>query len=217
MAWEDEFPDEIGTYSATYVPAEVCEAMLGSLQLGVFLHLDVEPDPLRIWLGFNDIPAGIDSVDPDDAIYLGGGRLINVPTFEVLINGQADDVEISMNGIDPKEGQRVVANMPDVRGKEVRIGIAPLDKYHQPISAIIPLWSGQAARPRDAMPPVKGPSAQRTMNLSIAAIGGHWMRSRPSQRTWSDPHWKIDNPTDDFCKNTSKYNRGYAPVWPNYG
>lgn len=201
-------------YTVNYVPAEVIETMRGSHTLGIFLRLDSDPS-LHVWMGVNDIPAGFDSIDETGVVYLGGGRLIQVPTLEVLINGQADSVEFGISGIDPVTAQRVMNQMPDVRGKDVHIGITTLDQYYQPMGPIIPLWLGQASHVVDGIPPVTG-NEPRTMNLSLAVLSGNGTRSRPALSMWSSAHQKALYPTDKFCDGTARLARGVAPAWPNY-
>jgi hypothetical protein len=73
--------------------------MRGSHTLGIFLQIDCDP-ALRVWMGVNDIPVGFDSITGNGIVFLGGGRLLNVPTLEVLVNGQADSVEFGLSGVD---------------------------------------------------------------------------------------------------------------------
>ncbi len=201
-------------YTLEYVPTAVIDAMRGGHVLGIFLRIDYSP-PLHVWMGVNDIPAGIDSIDEDNTVYLGGGRLLNVPTLEVLVNGQADSVEFGIAGIDPATGQRVIDQMPDIRGCDVHIGFTTLDQYYQPMSAIVPIWLGTASHVTDAMEPVTGTSG-RSMNLSMAVLSGNGTRSRPSLSMWSSSHQKALYPTDKFCDDTARLARGVAPAWPNY-
>lgn len=201
-------------YSVEYVPAAVIEAMRGSHILGIFLRINTNP-ALHIWMGVNDIPVGFDSIDGDGTVYLGGGRLVQVPTLEVLINGQADSVEFGISGIDPATAHRVIDQLPDVRGCDVHIGITTLDQYYQPMSAIIPLWLGTASHTVDGIQPVTGIEA-RTMNLSLAVLSGNGTRSRPALSMWSSSHQKALYPTDKFCDGTARLARGVAPAWPNY-
>lgn len=201
-------------YSVEYVPAAVIEAMRGSHILGIFLRINTDP-ALHIWMGVNDIPASFDSIDPDGTVFLGGGRLLQVPTLEVLINGQADSVEFGISGIDPATAQRVIDQLPDVRGCDVHIGITTLDKYYQPMSAIIPLWLGTASHTIDGIQPVTG-NETRTMNLSLAVLSGNGTRSRPALSMWSSAHQKALYQTDKFCDGTARLARGVAPAWPNY-
>lgn len=210
MAWTDY----IGSYSLTYVPQAVLDDMGTSHQLGIFFRLDTDPG-LHIWVGVNDIPAGFDSIDEDGSVYLGGGRLLNVPTLEVLVNGQSGSVEFGLSGIDPSSAQKVIDNLPDVRGKELKIGITTLDQYYQPTSKIISLWTGTASHPNESSPAVSGTESPTT-TLSLAVVSGTNTRSRASQVLWSAAHQKALYPTDLFCDGTARLARGVAPAWPNY-
>ncbi len=121
----------------------------------------------------------------------------------------------SIAGIDPATGQRVIDQMPDIRGCDVHIGFTTLDQYYQPMSAIVPIWLGTASHVTDAMEPVTGTSG-RSMNLSMAVLSGNGTRSRPSLSMWSSSHQKALYPTDKFCDDTARLARGVAPAWPNY-
>ncbi len=201
-------------YTLQYVPPDIIDAMRGSHTLGIFLRIDCDP-ALHVWMGVNDIPAGIDSVDGDGTVYLGGGRLLNVPTLEGLINGQADSVEFGMAGIDPATAQRVIDQMPEIRGCDVHVGIMTLDAYYQPMGPIVALWLGVASHITDGISPVTG-NATRSMTLSMAVLSGNGTRSRPSLSMWSSSHQKALYPTDLFCDGTGRLARGVAPAWPNY-
>ncbi|MCF6120905.1 hypothetical protein L2449_29190 [Mesorhizobium muleiense] len=188
--------------------------MAGSHILGIFFRLETDPG-LHIWAGVNDIPAGFDSIDPDGTVYLGGGRLLNIPTLEVLVNGQSSSVEFGIAGIDPSTAQKVVDTMPDVRGKDLKIGFTTLDQYYQPMSSIVALWTGTASHPTESSPPVTGGEDKKT-NLSLAVVSGTNTRSRSAQVTWTPAHQKALYPTDEFCSGVARLGRGVAPPWPDY-
>ncbi|TIP70588.1 MAG: hypothetical protein E5X53_26355 [Mesorhizobium sp.] len=210
MAWQDL----IGSYSVEYVPQAVLDAMATSHTLGIFFRLETDPG-LHIWAGVNDIPAGFDSIDPDGTVYLGGGRLLNIPTLEVLVNGQSSSVEFGISGIDPATAQKVVDTMPDVRGKDLKIGFTTLDEYYQPMSSIVALWTGTASHPTESSPPVTGGEDKKT-TLSLAVVSGTNTRSRASQVLWTPAHQKALYPTDEFCSGVARLGRGVAPAWPDY-
>jgi hypothetical protein len=197
-----------------WIPPDVAAALSGSHQLGVFVHVATDP-PLRVWLGINDIPLRIESVDPGGAIYQGAGTLVGVPTLETLVNGTADSVEISISGVDPATGAAMIASIPPVRGAAVYVGITTLDDYYQPMSQIIPLWRGTASHAVEAMPTVSG-AENRTMTLSLVVAAGEQTRSRPSRALWSSAHQEALSSGDRFCDNTARLARGVQPVWPNY-
>jgi hypothetical protein len=196
-----------------YVPENVIEEMRGSHQPAIFMRVDTMP-PLHLRLGGKDIPIGIDAVDADGTVYL-GCRLLGMPTLEILINGTADSVEFSLPGIDQDTAQHAIASIPEVRGALVQVGITTLDKYYQPMSAIIPLWNGTASHLRRASPPVQS-NQDRTVTLGLVVASGEDGRSRGTQVLWSHAHQVAEYPGDDFFKNMQRLARGVYAVWPNF-
>lgn len=214
MSWMDTYADQIGSWTLDYVPADVIEAMGQSHMLGIFFRLDSDP-ALHICMGINDIPVGIDGVDEDGTVYLGAGRLNGVPTLEVLVNGQADSVEFALSGIDPADAAPIIDELPEVRGKRVHLSITTLDDYYQPISTLIPIWTGIASHTSDGSEPA-GPTENPVMSVSLAVVTGNGTRSRPSGVLWSAAHHRALYPTDAFCDGTARLARGVAPAWPDY-
>jgi hypothetical protein len=164
-------------------------------------------------MGVNDIPVGFDSIDPNGTVYLGGGRLIGVPTLEVLVNGTADSVEFTISGIDPSTGQKMLESIPAVRGCAVHMGLTTLDQYYQPMSDIIPVWMGSASHLGEASQIVTGTQSP-SLTLSLSVVSGEPTRSRPARSLWSSAHQKAISPTDKFCDQTARLARGVQPVWP---
>jgi hypothetical protein len=188
--------------------------MRGSHLLGVFVRVDSDP-ALHVWLGDFDIPVGIDSIDEDGTEYLGGGRLIGVPSLEVLVNGKSDNVEFFMSGVDPASGNAAINQLPDLRGKAIHVGITTLDDYFQPMSKIIPLWMGVASHLSESSPAVKT-GENRSLRLALAAVGGENARSRSTLSVWSHAQQVAKYPTDNFFKNMQRLARGVQAVWPNF-
>lgn len=197
-----------------WIPDAVIEEMRGSHQLGLFLRVGTDP-ALHVWFGVHDIPANFDSIDPNGTVYLGGGVLIGVPTLEVLINGTADSVDFTLSGIDPVTGAKTLDALPPVRGAQVQIGITTLDHYYQPMSAIVPIWSGVASHVGEASQ-VQPSDGSMSLMLSLSVVAGEGTRSRPSRSLWSSAHQKAISPTDKFCDGTARLARGVQPVWPNF-
>lgn len=197
-----------------FVPAHITEEMRGSHQLGIFLRVDTDP-ALHLWFGINDIPANFDSIDPTGTVYLGGGRLIGVPTLEILVNGTADSVEFTLSGLDPMTSAKMLDSLPPVRGAAVQMGLTTLDRYFQPMSSIIPIWTGTASHTGEVSAPVEEGDSP-SITLSLAVVAGEATRSRGARSVWSTPHQKAISPTDKFCDGVSRLARGVQPVWPNF-
>lgn len=202
-------------YSAQYVPSAVTESLRTSTSLAVFLRVETDP-ALHLYFGVGDMPVGFDSIDPSGTIYQGGGRLQGIPSLEILVNGKSSAINFSVSGVDPATGAKMIDSIPDVRGKLVQVGLTTLDKYHQPVSNVVPIWTGIASHLEDGQAPVKE-GENPTVSLSLAVVGGENTRSRPSRSLWSDAMQRSKYPTDAFCKNTGAYARGIQPVWPRYG
>lgn len=194
-----------------WVPDNVIDELRGSHQLGIFLRISTDP-ALHMWFGINDIPANFDSIDPDGTVYLGGGKLVGVPTLEVLVNGTADSVEFTLSGIDATTAAKTIDSLPVVRGATVQMGITTLDQYFQPMSDIIPIWTGTASHVGEQSPAT--PSGQSvTLTLSLAVVAGEATRSRPARTLWSSAHQKAISSSDKFCDETARLARGVQPTW----
>lgn len=198
------------------VPDHICEEMRGSHLLALFLHVATEPNPTRVWVGINNIPAGIDSVDPTtNEIYIGGGWLRGIPNMEILLNGRAERADFLLSGIPPGEVTQVDFDQLtlELRGKKFRVGITTLDQYYQPMSSILPLITGTVSHPTESSPTVTGQEAP-SVTLGLSVGFGSTTRDRSSQVLWSTPHHKAKFPTDKFCDQTARLERGANPTWP---
>lgn len=209
-----------------WVPDAIIEEMRGDHELGIFLRIDTDP-PLHMYFGVNDIPVGFDSIDPDGTEYLGGGRLNGIPSLEVLVNGTSDAVDFSMSGIDPATGAKMLDSIPPVRGALTQLGLTTLDRYYQPMSNIIPIWTGVASHTKEARAPVQAGETP-TLSVALAVVTGENMRSRKSSSLWSEAQqfevsrWlragspSAPLPDDLFCSQTGRLARGVQPTWPRY-
>lgn len=195
-----------------FYPSDIIEETRGSHQLGIFLRIGTTP-PLHMWFGVNDIPARYDSIDPEGTVYMGGGKLVGIPTLEILVNGTADSVDFTLSGIDPVTGSKALDSLPsDLRGAPVQLGFTTLDQYYQPMSAILPVWTGTASHPGEQSP-ARASGEKATLNLSLAVVSGEATRSRAARTFWSSAHQKAISPTDKFCDGTSRLARGVQPTW----
>ncbi|WP_377299666.1 hypothetical protein [Rhizobium sp. SGZ-381] len=201
-------------YTVNYVPAALVERLQGSAILALFMRVETDP-ALHIWFGVNDVPARFDSIDETGQVYYGGGRLAGLPTLEMLLGGASDVVDFTLSGVDPETGNAMLDSLPEVRGAAVHIGATVLDDYYQPVTNIIPMWQGVAARVTENMPPVSR-GEMPTLTLSLSVVAGENMRSRPSRSVWTASQQKTVSPTDRFCDNTGRLARTVSPAWPNF-
>lgn len=199
-------------YTVDFVPPAVVSALRTDSQLAVFLRVETDP-ALHLYFGVNDVPIGFDSIDPDGTVYLGGGRLQGIPALQILVNGSSAAIDFTVSGIDPETGAKMIDSIPPVRGALVQVGLTALDDYYQPITQIIPIWTGIASHLKEARAPVRS-GENPTVTLSLATVAGENTRSRPSKVLWSDAMQRSLYPTDAFCNGTARLARGIQPKWP---
>lgn len=202
----------------TYIPAESAAHFNPpageQLRLGVFWRLGTDP-ALHIWMGLNDLPIGIPSVDPAGTIYLGVGRLLDLPELEVLLNGQADQVEFSLSGLADEHLAIIEESAPPVGGAVCQVGVAPLDSRWQPKTDIIPLWRGIADYVVNQMQPGSGENpAVKTISVVVGA--GHTARARAKKSSWTSAFQRLLSPTDAFCDRVARYTQQYIVNWPRF-
>jgi hypothetical protein len=181
----------------------------------VFFRLDTDP-PLRLWTGINDIGIGIDVVDEAGSVYLGAGRLLDVPDLEVLINGLADRVDIFLPGVSVEAANRVAAGAPSVQGLAVNIGVATLDDRYQPLTSIIPVWYGLADLWSMAQTASADPASPPTRTLALSVGAGRTGRARARRAAYTPAQQKLLFPTDEFCEFVSRYTSLYEVKWPDF-
>lgn len=179
----------------------------------VFFRLDTDP-PLRLWCGINDIPIQLTNVDAGGAVYLGAGRLLNVPDLEVLINGIADRVEFYLPGVSVENSNRVAAGAPAIQGAAVHVGLATLDDRYQPTTEITPVWYGLADLWAMKQPKSSDPSQPPARTLVLSVGSGRTGRARARRAAYTSVQQKLLYPDDKFCDFVSRYTTLYEVKWP---
>ena len=202
-----------------YISESTLQHLRGDVRLGVFFQLDTDP-ALHVWMGASDIrmgdPFGVVSVDPRGTRFLGGGRLLNIPDLEMLINGIADRIELQLSGVTPEFLAQLDEEAPPVSGVEAHIGIAPLDERWQPLTPIIPIWTGAADYWRMSSMAPDDPTKPRVNGVVLSMGSGDLTRARASRLTWTDEAQRDISPTDAFCNRVGRYLTGLLIAWPRY-
>lgn len=188
----------------------------GVYRTGVFFRLDVEPEPVRLWLGFGDIRPGADIYDPAGALYRGLGELKDAPASKQLLNGTAERVEFTLSGV--SEGVLALAAGDDadaVKGRAVTVGFALMDDRWALIAGIH--WTGfyvadyiggqQAVADGDSVP-------VRTVTLSCGTRFTGRRRAPYGYLTNQDQQGRF--PGDLSCSLVPTYAHGFTKRWPVY-
>jgi hypothetical protein len=201
----------------TLTPAEITAldaGAVGSLRLGLFLRLDVDP-PLRCWLGLGSIRPGVNAIDATDELYSGFGQLLAVPAFQQLVNGAAERAEISLSGVDPRILD-LATEANAVRGKSCDIGVAIFDSNWSLIGPVHWMRHFVADFMSVTVTPAADPGGQ-TMHSAKLSIGSMMTGRRKRGLSYfsnQDQHER--SPTDNFCERTRLYTMNGQKQWPKY-
>jgi hypothetical protein len=202
-----------------YLAPATADLFRRNLNLGIFFRLDHPTNPagvLRLWLGVNEIKMKMTGVEATAESYFGAGGLQSVPALEVIINGGASRLEFSIEGVSDAAQAQIDTSPPDVLGRKLHIGMAAFDSDWQPTvmdilpveQAIADYWSMTGS--------IATGARQQTRTLSLSASVGETGRSRPRRVTYTQAQQQFVYPTDDFCVNVARYDRGYSLSWPRF-
>ena len=203
-----------------YISDTAVGYLTDSTNLGVFLRLATSP-ALHLTLGVNDMPIGIDSIDPGGTVYRGAGVLQNIPELEMLINGISDSVRFTVSGVDATFAATLDEAAPPVLGAQIHVGFAPLDANYQPRTDIIPIWLGWADYWSAKQTESVDHREPAISSITLVARSGTHARSKQNLSTYTDQAQKLVNPIsgqddDKFCERVARYFQGYIVSWPRY-
>lgn len=168
----------------------------------------IESDPIgRIWSGVNQIEIPADIVEPEPAIYLGGGNLVNIPDLEQLINGTFGSIEITISGVSQEAHRLAREDAPSVKGARCHIGEVYLDDDWQ-IDAV--QWLGVY---RADFLTTARQNASRSVTISISTDDADRSRAPIAFWTQADQHRRSadDNFFDHVAGISSGTSRRFGP------
>lgn len=173
------------------------------------LLLRIATDPVaRVCSGAAPIIIPADSVEDEPARYLGGGKLVEIPELEQVINGTAQRISVSVSGVS-QETVRLFADESDsLKGAQVHIGIAYQDDDWQ-ITEVE--WLAEL---RCDFPTASGSRNSRSIAISIGSSDTD--RSKAPVAFWTPAGQRKLSPTDRFFDNvpglTASTSRRFGPA-----
>lgn len=193
---------------------ELAALVSDSHNIGIFFRLSVEPEPVRIWLGFGAIEPGVNVFDGSGARYLGFGEMQEIPNISQLLNGAAERVEFTLSGV--SGDILTIASGDDaeqVKGKAATVGFALMGADWQLLGPVHWLAYYVADFLAGNQPPA-GAAAPITRTLTLSCGTRFTGRRRPSFSYYSDADHQARFPGDTFCNFTGKYAHGFSKKWP---
>ncbi|TFV34548.1 hypothetical protein E4K66_30750 [Bradyrhizobium frederickii] len=192
-------------------------ALKGDVQnIAAFFRLDTDP-VIRLWLGFGNIVASANVLDPDGATYVGFGEIKDLPEFSQMINGAAERVDFTLSGVSGEVMQIAANNDADsIKGKRVSVGVGIFGADWQLLGAPHWLANYRADFLSIDQPPVTDPASPivRTITLSCGTL--LTSRRRPSFSYFSDQDQQARFPGDTFCNLAPRYATNFNKKWPKF-
>lgn len=214
--------------SIPFLTSTQIDAFKAAQNFGIFFKLDMPTTSdgdmtLRLWSGVGDYPVktaggvftGFQSIDSNGDVYYGAGLLEDIPEVEVLVNGLAERVQFVMSGIPNYIAREVADSAPVVKGREVRVGMAPLDADYQPIISPVSLWFGVADYWSIQMDVAQG-KEPAIFSIALSVGSGMTGRSRPRLVSFTNAQQLLAHPTDRFFDRVLRYTVSYTVAWPKF-
>lgn len=149
--------------------------------------------PARLWSGYGDLEVQADIVEPEPAIYLGAGELLNVPDFQQLINGTAERIEITVSGVSDETLRLALEDAESTKGAAVHLGRIDFDKDWQQIGVVE--WEGLFRADFLTVDSRSSPEG-RTRSITLSIGSGDTGRSYAPQAFFTDADQRRRSPTD---------------------
>lgn len=171
----------------------------------VVARIDCDP-PALMWAGYYPLPLPADAVIPvGGETALGGGALVSVPDFQMLIGGTAQRLDFAVSGVNAETVRLALEDAPSVRGARVDVGVISFDE-NWAVTGIE--WEGafEARSLKVSRGQEQDGVATRTISLTI--VQGDTRRSRAVNAFWTDADQRRKQPTDAIFSNVGAINGG---------
>lgn len=160
-------------------------------------YIDCDP-PALLHGGFGPVLIPADAVIPAPTIALGGGELVAVPDWQVLVNGTTERIDLTLSGVSEEIARLVLEDAPSVRGAAVDVGII---SFAQDWSIASISWENrfEARSLTISRPQEQNGSVSRSITLSI--VHGDSARARSPNSYFTDADQRRKHPTDAIFSN----------------
>lgn len=171
------------------------------------------PTPVRLWTGVGDLPVNDSVCDPDGTIFQGGGRLVDLPSFQRLINGIAERIVFTLNNVTDDMRTLVYDIAPDVHGAGVRLGLVIFDGDWRQVGPVRWLKRGRIDTIETSNEP--GPKGERMKSIELSVGSFFTGRKVPGQGAWTnaDQQSRPGSEDDRFCERTTLMTAAQK-AWP---
>jgi len=164
-------------------------------------------DPVaRVCSGVNPVLIPADAIETTaNAKYLGGGKLVDLPDLDQLINGTAARIDVTVSGVSAATLALFSGESDSLQGCTVDVGIAYQDDAWQITSVE---WVGQLRCDTPSIQDQAGQSGGRTRSISLSLGTDFTDRSRAPSAFFTDSDQRRRSPDDQIFDHVANYNSG---------
>lgn len=174
-----------------------------------FVFYIATPDPAVFWSGHGPLLLAADEVVPSPIVIMGAGQLVDIPALEMLLNGKAQRLEVTLSGVSEETITLAVDEAPQIPGTSIHIGRISFDEAWQ-VEGVDWEWTGEG-RGLSVSSQDTGSGRVRTLVLTVAA--GDTSRRRPALAYFTDADQRYDFPDDAIFSNVAGINAGTSRRW----
>lgn len=167
----------------------------------------IASDPVALlWSGHGDLLVPADHViGAEDAIALGAGELVNIPDFQLLINGLAERLDFTLSGVSEETIRLALEDAPSVAGARVDIGRMDMGPDWQQIAPVE--WEA-TFEARSLTVASNGSGEDRVRSLKLTVAAGDTTRSRAPLAFFTDADQRRRSPDDAIFDHVAGINAG---------
>jgi hypothetical protein len=195
--------------------AELAALDADTQAVGYFFRLETDPI-VQLWAGAGPIKPGINAIDLTGATYQGFGELSDIPTFQQLINGAAEQLDFVLSGASITSSIVALAASQTsvVRQKACNLGIGIMGPDWKLLGPVHWTFTGVAAFLRTIKKGASNENDQTSRQIVLSVGSLFTGRRRRGLSYWTDPDQQALSPGDRFCERTVKYAEDIWKVWP---
>lgn len=185
------------------------------VRIGIFVKW-LLPTPQYLWVGFGDQAVNAEnSQTVEEQVYSGLGEIREIPPLNSLVNGTADKIELTANGVAPAMLALASKERDDVKNKMMMIGIAEFDSSWQMLPAgVFWIWTGYSDFVSIGRRSTPNGQVEQTITVSVSTL--FTRRRRATFLYWTLEDTKRRSTDDLFWERTKLYARGGNKDWPRF-
>lgn len=185
-----------------------------TVNYGIFWLLKVgDPaDWVRVWSGARDRRVAADSTDTAGGVYTGLNFPLEIPDFEICLNGQTGSGEFTMSGVGETAIRLLGVERDACQGAAIHLALQDFDREWQPIGSPTWLFEAIAARPKTSR---QGLKSEATYTISLPWQNEFYDREEAALAYWGPSSQQRRSSGDRFMDRIPSMAERDIIDWPS--